>query len=63
MPNCSFVCKNLLCASKEPEIVNSLLEKEVKKVFMIRPFDESPFPNYQINPIGIATHKYSREIV
>ncbi len=59
MPDYSLVCKNLLSALKEPEVVDSLLEKEVKKGFMIGPFDDPPFPDYRINPIGIATRKYS----
>ncbi len=59
MPDYSLVCKNLLSALKEPEVVDSLLEKEVKKGFTIGPFDDTPFPDYRINPIGIATRKYS----
>ncbi len=59
MPDYSLVCKNLLSALKEPEVVDSLFEKEVKKGFMIGPFDDPPFPDYRINPIGIATRKYS----
>ncbi len=43
MPDYSLVCKNLLSALKEPEVVDSLLEKEVKKGFMIGPFDDPPF--------------------
>ncbi len=59
MPDYSLVCKNLLSALKEPEVVDYLLEKEVKKGFIIGPFDDPPFPDYRINPIGIATRKYS----
>lgn len=59
LPAVSFTCKNLLSAKKEPEIVDALLEKEVKKGFMIGPFDKSPFSIFRINPIGIATRKYS----
>lgn len=59
LPYHSFSCNNLLSAVKEPEIVDSLLQKEVKKGFMIGPFDKSPFSTCRINPIGIATRKYS----
>ncbi len=59
LPKMSHICHNLQSAIKEPEIVDSLLEKEVKKGFMIGPLDESPFPVTRINPIGIATRKYS----
>ncbi len=39
--------------------MDELLEKEVKKGFMIGPCDKSPFPTTSVNPIGVATHKYS----
>ncbi len=59
MPDYSLVCKNLLSALKEPEVVDSLLDKAVNKGFMIGPFDDPSFPDYRINLIGIATRKYS----
>lgn len=55
MLNHSFFCKNLLSAVKQSD----LLEKEVKKGFLIGPYDKSPFSICRINPIGIATCKYS----
>lgn len=58
-PAASFSCPNLLSARREPEIVDALLEKELKKGFMIGPFDTSPFSIFRINPIGVATRKYS----
>lgn len=59
MPNVPLICKNLLSALNEPSVVDALIEKEVGKGFMIGPFDDAPFPLYRINPIGIATRKYS----
>ena len=59
LPKMSFFCKNLQSALKEPKVVDTLLEKEVTKGFMIGPFDKSPFSTTRINPIGIATRKYS----
>lgn len=59
LPKVSFTCSNLQSALKEPEVVDSLLAKEIKKGFMIGPFEKSPFPTMRINPIGIATRKYS----
>lgn len=59
LPNMSFTCCNLQSALKEPEVVDSLLAKEIIKGFMISPFQKSPFPITRINPIGIATRKYS----
>ncbi|XP_041963284.1 uncharacterized protein LOC121720877 [Alosa sapidissima] len=58
-PTESFVCKNLQSAVKDPEVVTSLLSKEVESGFMIGPFTKPPFPVYRINPIGVATRKYS----
>lgn len=58
-PAVSFHCHNLLSASQEPETVDTLLKKEVKKGFMIGPFDNSPFPIFRVSPKGVATRKYS----
>ena len=57
--NETFVCKNLQSAFKEPEIVSQLIEKEVKKGYVIGPFKDSPFPLFRTSPVGIATRKYS----
>lgn len=53
-------CKNLLSASKQPNIVDQLLAKECAKGFMLGPFPSPPFPNYRVSPIGIAEGKYSK---
>ncbi|MGL5501434.1 MAG: hypothetical protein ACRDCK_09865, partial [Plesiomonas shigelloides] len=55
----SFVAKNLQSASSEPEIVRTLLEKEVNKGYVIGPFASPPFSPFRINSIGVATRKYS----
>lgn len=59
LPKVLFVYSYLQSALKEPEITDILLVKEVKKGFMIGPFDKSPFSITRNNPIGIATHKHS----
>ncbi|MCG8431051.1 MAG: hypothetical protein MJA29_07750, partial [Candidatus Omnitrophica bacterium] len=59
IPQTSLKCKNLLSARREPEVVTQLLHKELEKGYIIGPFDEPPFPTYRINPIGIATGRYS----
>ncbi|XP_058876991.1 uncharacterized protein LOC131731955 [Acipenser ruthenus] len=43
----------------EPQVVSSLLQAEVDKGFMVGPFAAPPFTTFRINPIGIATCKYS----
>ena len=59
LPKVSHVCNNLQSALKEPDVVDKLLAKEIEKGFMIGPYDDPPFPKFRINPIGIATRKYS----
>lgn len=59
LPTESFSCKNLQSALGDPDTVTSLLRKEVESGFMIGPLNKSPFPVYRVNPIGIATRKYS----
>ena len=59
MPVESYECHNLQTAITEPAVVDSLLEKELSKGFMIGPFVASPFSPYRVSPIGVATRKYS----
>ena len=53
------VCRNLQSALTEPDIVAGLLHKEVTKGFMVGPFSSPPFATFRVNPIGVATRKYS----
>ena len=59
MPTTSFICKNLLSAVRDPETVDQLLAKEIQSRFMIGPFSKPPFAKFRVNPIGVATRKYS----
>ena len=59
LPAKTFVCRNLQSALKEPDVVDTLLAREIEKGYMIGPFDKAPYSNYRINPIGVATRKYS----
>ncbi len=59
IPSSIYVCKNLMSALKEPEIVDKLIQKELDNGYIIGPFNKSPFPIFRINPIGVATRKYS----
>jgi hypothetical protein len=52
-------CKNLKSSKDEPEIVDSLIQNELEKGFVIGPFSEPPFQLYRISPVGIAIGKYS----
>lgn len=52
-------CKNLLSARTQPDIVLQLLKEECEKGYAYGPFVESPFINYRVSPIGVATGKYS----
>lgn len=42
LPSSTYICNNLQSAIKEPDIVDSLLAKEVAKGYMIGPFHEPP---------------------
>ena len=55
----SHVCNNLQYALKEPEIVDVIWFKRSKRGFMIRPYNDPHFSKFCINPISIATRKYS----
>ncbi|KAG1925403.1 proline-rich protein 36-like [Pimephales promelas] len=55
----NIICDNLQSALAEPDVVDNLIKKEVESGFMIGPFDEPPFENFRISPIGVATRKFS----
>ena len=46
LPASSLSCRNLLSALSEPDVVSSLLAKEVSEGFMIGPFASPPFSTY-----------------
>lgn len=54
-------CKNLLSARKQPEVVDKLVKSELEKGFLTGPFEEPPFTNYRVSPIGVATGRYSKK--
>lgn len=59
IPGSSHICKNLMPALKKNKVVDNLIQNEVTKGYMISPFRSPPFALFRINPIGIATCKYS----
>lgn len=59
-PLCTtFVAKNLQSALNEPDVVSSLLAREVNKGYVVGPFSSPPFPVFRVNSLGVATRKYS----
>ena len=52
-------CKNLLSARRDPDFVNSALEKECALGYIKGPYKSLPFSNYRVSPIGVAIGKYS----
>lgn len=54
-------CKNLLSARKQPEVVDKLVKSKLEKGFLTGPFEEPPFTNYRVSPIGVATGRYSKK--
>jgi hypothetical protein len=59
LPTISHECPNLLSSRKIPTITTDLLRTELKKGFVIGPFDYPPFSTVRINPLGVAESKYS----
>ena len=59
MPDKILQCRNSLSSKNAPEITSDLLAKEVTKGYVIGPFDKPPFDDYKINPISLASKKYS----
>ena len=59
LPDKILECRNSLSSRNEPEITSDLLAKEVSKGYVIGPFDKPPFDTYRINPISLASKKYS----
>jgi len=60
-PTISLECKNLQSALLQPDVVDNLIADELKKGYMVGPFDQLPFPVYRVSPIGIAEGKYSKK--
>ena len=52
-------CNNLQSAVRQPEIVQQLVDSEIRKGFLIGPFDTPPFDMYRVSPLGVAQGKYS----
>ena len=48
---------NLLSAQQRPDVVAQKLEKEVKLGPIAGPFQEKPFPNLHLNPLGLVPKK------
>ena len=59
LPDKSIVCKNLRSALSQPECAAYLISEELKKGYLISPFEIIPVKHYHINAIGIAEGKYS----
>lgn len=59
VPKVSFECKNNLSARKDPLTVESFLQIEIDKGYMIGPFPKPPFECYRTSPLGLAERKYS----
>lgn len=61
LPSNSIICENLKSATDDPVSVSELVKMEVKNGYLLGPFDSIPYPNYRINSIGLAEHKYSKK--
>ena len=61
LPQISVEYDNLATAKKNSKFVLAELKKEVQKGFLIGPFRKSPFAVYRVNPLGVATRKFSKK--
>lgn len=61
LPTSSIHCKNLKSALNDPVTVSTLIDNELKKGYLIGPYDDIPYDHFRINPIGLAEHKYSKK--
>ena len=52
-------CKNLLSARQNHFAVQELIKQECEKGYLYGPFDQPPFENYRVSPLGLAIGKYS----
>ncbi len=53
----SFCSKNLASAYEHPEIVSAKLDKELIANRIAGPFQEPPFPNFRVSPLGVVPKK------
>jgi hypothetical protein len=51
--------KNLPTALAQPDIISSNLAHEISLGRVAGPFDNPPFPNFQVSPIGLVPKKHS----
>ena len=57
LPKRAHGCKNLRSASLNLDCVTKLIQKELYMGYLYGPFQEIPFEQYRINPIGTAKRK------
>lgn len=53
----SYFAKNLLSAQQNPEIVSAKLSKELAANRLAGPFDQPPFDNCRVSPLGVVPKK------
>ncbi|XP_040181179.1 uncharacterized protein LOC120914567, partial [Rana temporaria] len=62
LPLTSHECKNLQSAAIDTQAIDSLLQSEVDKGFVIGPFPKSPFPVWRVSPIGLVKGKFTNKV-
>jgi len=58
-PTVSFECSNNKSAKCQPDIVKNLIDAEVKKGYLVGPFQKPPFSTFRVSPLGVAEGTYS----
>lgn len=50
-------CINLRSAKQHPDVVEAKIQKEIAEGRISRPFDEVPFENLKLSPLGVVEKK------
>jgi len=58
-PTVSFECPNNKSAKCQPAILNNSIDSEVKKGYLVGPFQTPPFSTIRVSPLGVAEGTYS----
>ena len=62
LPLQTFECPNLRSCGGDMGAVDTLLQSELDKGFVIGPFTVSPFQSWRVNPLGLVKGKFSNKL-
>lgn len=59
----TFESPNIRSSAADLEAVDTLLQSELDKGFIIGPFSASPFWYWRVNPLGLVKGKFSNKLL